>query len=84
MKNGVPIETICQRLKKKSAEICSLRFKSTALPPVDKIEDLGKLRVKELRQLIADNGIPCKDCIEKSDFIAAIKKWRSSKAKSEL
>lgn len=84
MKNGVPVETICQRLKKKSAEICSLRFKSTAPLPLDKIEDFGKLRVKELRQLVADNGIPCKDCIEKSDFVAAIKKWRSSKSKSEL
>ncbi len=85
MKNGVPVDTICQRLKKKSAEICSLRWKSAAPLAVDKIEDFSKLKLKELRQIIADNGIKCNDCIEKSDFVAAIKKPQAAKGgKAEL
>jgi hypothetical protein len=34
MKNGVPPEKICERLKKKSAEICALRYSAMAAPKV--------------------------------------------------
>ena len=65
-KNGVPVDRICKRLKKKSAEICSIR------PPV-KVEkgvtDYSKMRVKELKKILADRGVRCNNCLEKSEFV---------------
>ena len=72
MKNGVPVDKICDRLKKKSAEICSLRYTSNAPPPVDQITDFSKLRIKDLKQLMAEKGIECKECLEKSDFVSKL------------
>lgn len=51
VQNGVPVTTICQRLKKKSAEICALRYSSSPAggPAITRATDLSKLRVKELK-----------------------------------
>lgn len=69
-KNGVPIDRICKRLKKKSAEICSIR------PPV-KVErgvtDYNKMRVKQLKKILSDRGVMCKNCLEKSEFVKKCK-----------
>lgn len=34
--------------------------------------DLNTLRVKQLKQILADSNIECTDCIEKTDFIRKI------------
>ena len=82
IKNGVPTEKICERLKKSSAEICSLRFATAApLPAAASIEDFSKLRVKDLKQIMAEKGIKCPDCLEKDDFV---KKLEELKGKGEL
>lgn len=69
-KNGVPVDRICKRLQKKSAEICAIR------PPV-KIEkgvtDYSKLRVKQLKKILGDRGVTCKNCLEKSEFVQKCK-----------
>ncbi|CAE7920998.1 Manf [Symbiodinium sp. KB8] len=69
MKFGVPTEKICQKLKKKSPEICELRY------PV-KIDtssvDLNTLSLKQLRQILADRGVSCVGCLEKSDFVRKV------------
>jgi hypothetical protein len=74
VKNGAPISVICSRLKKKSAEICSLRYSSA--PAVNsgtvKVEDLAKLRIKDLKALMAEKGLTCPECIEKEDFVAKL------------
>lgn len=66
LSNGVPVDRICKRLKKKSAEICSIR------PPV-KVEkgntDYSKMRVKQLKKVLADRGVSCTNCLEKSEFV---------------
>merc|ERR1711871_1043042 len=55
---GVNAKRLCNRLKK-----------------IDLAKaDLNKMRVKELRKILADYEIPCVGCAEKGDFIAAIRK----------
>ena len=81
LKNGAPILTVCQRLKKKSAEICSLKFTSTpSTVKIDASTDFSKLRVAQLKALIAEKNIPCPSCLEKDDFIAHIKAALGDKA----
>ena len=81
IKNGLPSEKICERLKKSSAEICSLRFASTTLPPTESITDFSKLRVKDLKQIMAEKKLSCPDCLEKDDFVRFL---TEAKGKGEL
>ena len=75
LKNGAPVSVVCQKLKKKSAEICSLKFASSA-PAALKIDastDFAKLKIAQLKAFIAEKNIPCASCLEKDDFVAHIK-----------
>jgi mesencephalic astrocyte-derived neurotrophic factor len=85
-KNGVPTDKICERLKKKSAEICSLRFSSSpGAQPVDATTDFKKLRIGQLKTLIAERGLSCKDCLEKADYVRVLEESvKAGKGKSEL
>lgn len=78
LSNGLPSAAICERLKKKDAAICELQY------PV-KIDlqtvDFSKLRVKELRKLIADNKGSCVGCSEKTEFIRELERIRDAAAK---
>lgn len=69
--NGVPADRICRRLKKKTAEICSIRY-------AEKIDlssvDLSKLRVRQLRKILSDHGVACNNCLEKADYIREVRK----------
>ena len=66
MKNGLPNDRICKRLAQKSSEICSVRNKV-------KVEkgstDYNSLKVKDLKKILADRGVICEGCVEKSDFV---------------
>lgn len=42
--------------------------------------DLGKMRVAQLKQLLADRGATCRECVEKADFVRRLE----SLVKSEL
>ncbi|KAI6077144.1 mesencephalic astrocyte-derived neurotrophic factor [Aix galericulata] len=69
MSHHIPVEKICEKLKKKDSQICELKYDqqidlSTA--------DLRKLRVKELRRILDEWGEACKGCAEKGDFIRRI------------
>ena len=65
-KNGLPNEKVCQRLKQKSSEICSIKNKI-------KVEagktDYNALKVKDLKKILADRGVLCDGCAEKSEFV---------------
>merc|ERR1712232_1496747 len=64
---GMPSLKVCQRINKTNPEICTVK-----LPiKTEKLEkkDLSKLRVKQLKQILAGRGVECKGCIEKSEFI---------------
>lgn len=78
VKNGVPYNVICQRLKKQSAEICALKFGSNAAVVITRATDLTKLRVKDLKAFTMEKNIPCGECIEKIDFEKATTKYFES------
>lgn len=58
-------------------------FRSVSVPPlpsppaaikVDKENmDYNKLRVKQLKGILADRGVDCDGCLEKSDYVARCK-----------
>lgn len=76
IKNGVPSDVICQRLKKKSAEICSLKYAASAGSTANEINaqtDFSKLKVSQLKAYIAEKGISCPECLEKDDFVRKVK-----------
>eukprot|EP00591_Stephanopyxis_turris_P004819 CAMPEP_0195507130 /NCGR_PEP_ID=MMETSP0794_2-20130614/639_1 /TAXON_ID=515487 /ORGANISM="Stephanopyxis turris, Strain CCMP 815" /LENGTH=165 /DNA_ID=CAMNT_0040633703 /DNA_START=76 /DNA_END=573 /DNA_ORIENTATION=- len=67
---GMPAMKVCRRLEKTNSEICAVKFpvKTENMAP----KDLSKLRVKQLRSILADRGVECKGCIEKAEFIKKI------------
>ncbi|KAI1890335.1 hypothetical protein AGOR_G00152670 [Albula goreensis] len=65
----VPVEKVCEKLKKKDSQICELKYdKQVDLSSVD----LKKLKVKDLKKVLEEWGETCKGCVEKSDFIRKI------------
>ncbi|XP_073418635.1 mesencephalic astrocyte-derived neurotrophic factor [Dendrobates tinctorius] len=69
LSHHIPVEKICEKLKKKDGQICELKYdKQIDLSTVD----LKKLRVKELKKILDDWGETCKGCAEKSDYIRKI------------
>ncbi|KAE8298926.1 putative RNA-binding protein 15B One-twenty two protein 3 [Larimichthys crocea] len=65
----VPVDKICEKLKKKDSQICELKYdKQLDLTTVD----LKKLKVKDLKKILEEWGESCKGCAEKSDFIRKI------------
>lgn len=70
---SMPGDKICQKLKKKDAQICDLRYDVE----IDlKTVDLKKLKVRDLKKIINDWGEDCQGCIEKSDFIQRIEQLK--------
>ncbi|XP_015122894.1 mesencephalic astrocyte-derived neurotrophic factor homolog [Diachasma alloeum] len=81
---SLPADKICEKLKKKDAQICDLRFeKQIDLNTVD----LKKLKVRDLKKILNDWDESCEGCIEKTDFIKRIEELKpqySSPSKTEL
>merc|ERR1712232_791124 len=67
---GMPPERVCKRINSSNPEICTVKF------PVktEKLEkkDIKKLRVKQLKRILADRGVECKGCVEKEQFIKMV------------
>jgi len=61
---------VCKRIDKTNPEICTVKFpiKTEKMEP----KDLSKLRVKQLKQILADRGVECKGCLEKEEFIKRV------------
>ncbi|CAM9403025.1 unnamed protein product [Ectocarpus sp. 4 AP-2014] len=67
---GMPKSKVCQRLKASNAEVCEIKYPIK----VDKENmDYNKLRVKQLKGILADRGVDCDGCLEKSDYVARCK-----------
>lgn len=43
-------------------------------------EEIGKKRVKDLKAMMAERGLDCKECLEKPDFVAEVLKLRAAAA----
>jgi hypothetical protein len=67
---GMPSLKVCQRITKTNPELCTVKF------PVktEKMEqkDLSKLRVKQLKQILAERGVECVGCVEKDEFVKKV------------
>lgn len=67
---GMTALKTCQRINQSNPEICTVKF------PVktEKMEtkDISKLRVKQLKQILADRGVECKGCVEKEEFVKRV------------
>lgn len=79
---SMPADKICEKLRKKDAQICDLRFdKQIDLNNVD----LKKLKVRDLKKILNDWDEVCDGCIEKTDFIKRIEELKPKyMGKSEL
>ncbi|XP_076153453.1 cerebral dopamine neurotrophic factor [Alosa pseudoharengus] len=66
----VPPPKICQKLQKRDGQICELRYDKAVLDWSR--EALSKLRVLELKRLLASWGEECRACLEKGEFIDLI------------
>ncbi|KAG5274180.1 hypothetical protein AALO_G00133110 [Alosa alosa] len=69
MSYHVPVEKICDKLRKKDSQICELKYeKELDLSTVE----LKTLKVKELKKILEHWDETCKGCVEKTDFIRKI------------
>ncbi|XP_058817973.1 mesencephalic astrocyte-derived neurotrophic factor homolog [Topomyia yanbarensis] len=78
---SMPADKICEKLKKKDAQICDLRFDKVI--DVDSV-DLKKLKVRDLKKILSDWNEECEGCLEKSDLIKRIEMTRKKHTKTEL
>jgi hypothetical protein len=67
---GMSSLKVCKRITKSNPEICTVKFPIKT----EKMEktDLSKLRVKQLKAILADRGVSCKGCLEKEEFIKKV------------
>jgi len=78
---SMPAIKICEKLKKKDAQVCDLRFeKQIDLSTVD----LKKLKVRDLKKVLSDWDEVCDGCLEKTDYIKRIEELKPTYAKTEL
>ncbi|XKL66232.1 hypothetical protein PGB90_009652 [Kerria lacca] len=77
----LPVDKICEKLKKKDAQICDLRYEKT----IDfKTVDLKKLKVRDLKNILSGWDESCDGCIEKTDFINRIEELKPLYVRDEL
>jgi hypothetical protein len=68
---GMSSLKVCERINKSNPEICTV--KSPVKTEKMEIKDITKLRVKQLKQILADRGVECKGCVEKEEFVKKVK-----------
>jgi len=78
---GMPPLKVCEKLVKKDAQICDLRYEKT----IDlKTVDLKKLKVRDLKKILSEFDEVCDGCVEKGDFIKKVEVIRDAQLKTEL
>jgi hypothetical protein len=67
---GMSSLKVCKRITKDNPEICTVKF------PVKtekmEVKDLSKLRVKQLKMILAQRGVECTGCLEKEEFVKKV------------
>jgi hypothetical protein len=74
IKNALPSELICEKLKKADGQICAVRYEKPKEPVDYSKLDFTKLRVKELKDILSEWGEKCERCSEKQEYLDLIKK----------
>ncbi|XP_054721591.1 mesencephalic astrocyte-derived neurotrophic factor homolog [Uloborus diversus] len=78
---GLPVDKVCEKLKKKDVQICDLRYEKT----IDlKTVDLKKLKVRDLKKILSDWDERCEACLEKTDYIKKIEELKPLYTREEL
>ncbi|GAX13426.1 RNA-binding protein 15 [Fistulifera solaris] len=67
---GMPSLKVCERINKSNPEICSVKL-PVKTENMEK-QDISKLRVKQLKQILADRGVECVGCVEKEEFVKRV------------
>uniref|UniRef100_A0A1A9WPC6 Mesencephalic astrocyte-derived neurotrophic factor homolog n=1 Tax=Glossina brevipalpis TaxID=37001 RepID=A0A1A9WPC6_9MUSC len=78
---SMPADKVCEKLKKKDAQICTLRYEKQI--DVNAV-DLKKLKVRDLKKILNDWDENCEGCIEKTDFIKRIEELKPKYVRTEL
>ncbi|KAM8908006.1 cerebral dopamine neurotrophic factor [Spinachia spinachia] len=68
----VPIEKICQRISSRDTQICQLKYECQLKDL--RSDGLKRMRVLELRNILASWGEECRGCLEKHEFVSLIQK----------
>lgn len=77
---GMPALKVCQKLKSNNPEICEVKYP----PKIDLATvNFKKMRVKQLKGILADEGIGCDGCTEKEDYVKKVKKLAKKQAAAE-
>merc|ERR1711988_706040 len=69
----MPKDRVCKRMKKENPEICEVKYpvkvEAAAGESKEEMEaKIKKMRVKELKGILADRGVDCNGCVEKEDY----------------
>ena len=67
---GMSALKVCQRINNSNPEICTVKL-PVKTENMEK-KDISKLRVKQLKQILADRGVECKGCVEKDEFVKRV------------
>lgn len=67
---GMSALKVCERINKTNPEICTVKM-PVQTESMEK-QDISKLRVKQLKQILADRGVECKGCVEKEEFVKRV------------
>ncbi|XP_030006574.1 cerebral dopamine neurotrophic factor [Sphaeramia orbicularis] len=70
LSSHVPVEKVCQRLSSRDTQICELRYDPQLRDLSSDV--LRKMRVVELRNILASWGEECRGCLEKHEFVSLI------------
>ncbi|XP_075228774.1 mesencephalic astrocyte-derived neurotrophic factor [Lycorma delicatula] len=78
---NMPPGIICKKLQKLDGQICDLRYEKA----IDfKTVDLKKLKVRDLKKILADWDEDCEGCLEKTDYIKRINELKPKYVRDEL
>lgn len=76
-----PVEKICGELHKKDAQICDLKYEKQ----IDlKTVNIKKLKVKDLKKILEQNGQDCKGCTEKGEYVKKVEAIAQAQGRTEL
>lgn len=78
---SLPVDKVCEKLKKKDQQICDLHYEKTI--DITNV-DLKKLKVRDLKKILSDWDEVCDGCLEKPDFIRRIEELKPKYVREEL
>ena len=73
----MPKDRVCKRMMKENPEICEIKYpvkvEAAAGESKEEMEaKIKKMRVKELKGILADRGVDCNGCVEKEDYVKQV------------